>query len=37
VTRATAIDWLYLASEGHQRARFALDINGAWQGGWIEP
>jgi len=37
VTRATAIDWLYLASEGHQRARFALGADGSWQGAWIEP
>ena len=37
VTRATAIDWLYLASEGHQRARFTRDASGAWQGCWLEP
>ena len=37
VTRATAIDWLSLASEGHQRARFALAADGSWQGAWIEP
>jgi hypothetical protein len=37
VTRATAIDWLYLASEGHQRARFGLGADGAWQGCWLEP
>ena len=36
-TRATAIDWLYLASEGHQRARFTLGADGSWQGAWIEP
>jgi hypothetical protein len=37
LTRATSIDWLHLASEGHQRARFALDAAGAWRGSWTEP
>lgn len=37
LTRATAIDWLYLASEGHQRARFTRGADGAWQGCWVEP
>lgn len=37
LTRATAIDWLSLASEGHQRARFTRDASGAWQGCWLEP
>jgi pyridoxamine 5'-phosphate oxidase len=37
VTRAIAIDWLYLASEGHQRARFTRSAGGAWQGSWLEP
>ena len=37
VTRAIAIDWLYLASEGHQRAKFARDADGLWQGTWVEP
>ena len=38
VTRATAIDWLFLASEGHQRARFTHKVDGSgWDGSWIEP
>lgn len=38
VTRATAIDWLFLASEGHQRARFTRTADGSgWDGSWIEP
>jgi pyridoxamine 5'-phosphate oxidase len=37
LTRATAIDWLSLASEGHQRARFTRGADGAWQGCWLEP
>ena len=37
VTRAVAIDWLYLASEGHQRARFTRGANGAWSASWLEP
>jgi pyridoxine/pyridoxamine 5'-phosphate oxidase len=37
LTRATAIDWLSLASDGHQRARFTRDASGAWQGCWLEP
>jgi len=37
VTRADSIDWLSLASEGHRRARFALDAAGAWRGSWTEP
>lgn len=37
VTRAVSIDWLSLASEGHQRARFACGVDGAWRGSWIEP
>ncbi len=37
VTHATEIDWLYLASEGHQRARFTRGAGGAWSGQWIEP
>ena len=41
VTRATAIDWLWLASEGHRRARFtradSVDSEAAWSGRWIEP
>jgi pyridoxine/pyridoxamine 5'-phosphate oxidase len=37
VTRVTAIDWLFLASEGHQRARFSRDADGAWKGAWLEP
>ncbi len=37
VTRAFAIDWLYLASEGHQRARFTRGSDGSWSGSWLEP
>lgn len=37
VTRATAVDWLYLASEGHQRARFTCGADGSWSGSWLEP
>jgi pyridoxamine 5'-phosphate oxidase len=40
VTRAYAIDWLFLASEGHQRARFERtdDPCGcSWSGRWVEP
>jgi len=37
VTRATAIDWLFLASEGHRRARFERLASGGWSGAWIEP
>jgi pyridoxamine 5'-phosphate oxidase len=37
VTRAMSVDWLHLASEGHQRARFELDAAGAWRGSWTEP
>jgi pyridoxamine 5'-phosphate oxidase len=37
VTRATAIDWLLLASEGHQRARFEWSDAQGWSGQWIEP
>lgn len=37
ITRATEIDWLYLASEGHQRARFTRGADGVWSGAWIEP
>jgi hypothetical protein len=37
VTHATSIDWLYLASEGHQRAKFTCDASGVWRGCWTEP
>ena len=37
VTSATSIDWLHLASEGHQRARFTKSADGAWSGSWLEP
>lgn len=37
VTQAVAIDWLFLASEGHQRARFSADAGGLWHGTWVEP
>ena len=36
VTHATAIDWLYLGSAGHQRARFTC-AGDLWTGCWIEP
>lgn len=36
VTRATAIDWLYLGSAGHQRARFTR-AGDSWTGAWLEP
>ena len=36
VTRAMAIDWLYLGSAGHQRARFTC-AGDLWTGCWIEP
>jgi len=37
ITRATGIDWLFLASEGHQRARFTRGADGSWSGSWLEP
>jgi len=37
VTHAVSIDWLWLASDGHQRARFVIGEGGMWQGSWIEP
>jgi len=37
ITRAVEIDWLYLASEGHQRARFVRGADGSWSGCWLEP
>jgi hypothetical protein len=36
-TRAYAIDWLFLASDGHQRARFVRADDGVWSGSWVEP
>jgi len=36
-TRVTAIDWLHLASEGHERARFQRGDDGLWSGCWCEP
>lgn len=37
VTRATSIDWLFLESDGHQRARFTRGASDAWHGTWVEP
>lgn len=34
----TALDWLYLAHNGHRRAKFARgDANMPWQGTWAVP
>lgn len=32
-----AIDWLYLAHDGHRRAQFSCDSAGQWQGRWAMP
>ncbi|MFM7260538.1 MAG: pyridoxamine 5'-phosphate oxidase family protein [bacterium] len=38
VTRATAIEWLYLASDGHRRARFVVDAaRASWLAQWLAP
>ncbi len=34
-TEVHAMDWLWLASDGHRRARFTRDATG-WDGKWIE-
>ena len=34
-TKVEEVDWLWLASEGHQRARFTR-FEGRWIGAWIE-
>ncbi len=32
------IDWLYLANNGHRRAKFVRDaVSGIWQGNWLIP
>ena len=31
------IEWLYLASEGHQRAAFSCGGEGIWSGKWLIP
>jgi general stress protein 26 len=37
-TRATSIEWLYLASDGHRRARFVADAaGGSWLAHWLAP
>lgn len=36
-TRVDLLDWLWLASDGHRRARFARGADGRWSGCWLEP
>lgn len=31
------IEWLYLAAQGHRRARFAWDADGRLEAGWLVP
>lgn len=33
--RAESLEWLYLAAEGHRRARWQQ--NDGWRGGWLAP
>lgn len=33
----TALDWLYLAHDGHRRALFGRDAAGRWEGRWAIP
>ena len=38
VTKATSIEWLFLASEGHRRARFTIDEDRiSWSARWLAP
>ncbi|MGB7406800.1 MAG: pyridoxamine 5'-phosphate oxidase family protein [Pacificimonas sp.] len=32
-----SMDWLYLANDGHRRAQFTRDDDGAWQGSFVIP
>jgi pyridoxamine 5'-phosphate oxidase len=36
VVKLDTLEWLYLAHDGHVRARFAEE-NGAWKGQWLIP
>lgn len=36
-TVVRSIDLLYLASEGHRRARFVRGVDGGWLGHWLAP
>jgi len=37
VSRVKRIDWLFLGSTGHRRARFTQAEDGSWNGSWLEP
>ena len=36
IVEIEALEWLYLAADGHRRARF-LRSSDSWQGGWLIP
>lgn len=37
VLSVESLEWLYLAAQGHRRARFLRDTDATWYGNWLVP